>query len=212
MAAIGVLVLGESGTGKSTSIRGLPPEDTAIINVNGKRLPFRNAEKFKVMNSDNYPKIKNALMKAKANRIVIDDAQYLFVNEFMANINVKGYDKYNALAKNFWDLVESLKQLEDNKIVYFLAHTETNQFGEVKMKTVGKLMEGLITIEGLFGIVLRTVVKDKSYCFSTQNNGQDTVKTPLELFSDELIPNDLMFVDTKIRDYYGLTQNKQEGK
>ncbi|MDR1286281.1 MAG: ATP-binding protein [Treponema sp.] len=208
MAAIGVLVLGESGTGKSTSIRTLPPDDTAIINANGKRLPFKNADNFRVMNTDNYQKIKAALVKAKSKRIVIDDAQYLFVNEFMININVKGYDKYNNLARNFWELVESLKGLDDEKIVYFLSHTETDNLGNIKMKTVGKLMEGLITIEGLFGIVLRTIVKDGAYFFSTQNNGQDTVKTPCEMFTEQFIPNDLLFVDKSIRLYYNMKEAK----
>ena len=207
-----VLILGESGSGKSASMRNFKPGEIGIINVSGKPLPFRN--QLKTVNTDNYEAIvKNIIIAAKAKALVIDDAQYLMANEFMRTAKVTGYQKFTNLALNFWNLIQVvINNLPPDKIVYFLAHVERDANGNEKMKTIGKLLDEKITIEGLFTIVLKTVVQDRHYQFATQTNGQDTVKTPMGMFDDLLIENDLKMVDSTIREYYGISESNKEEK
>lgn len=206
-----VLILGESGSGKSASMRNFKPGEIGIINVSGKPLPFRN--QLKTVNTDNYEDIVKTIIAAKAKALVIDDAQYLMANEFMRTAKVTGYQKFTDLALNFWKLIQVvINNLPPDKIVYFLAHVERDANGNEKMKTIGKLLDEKITIEGLFTIVLKTVVQDRHYQFATQTNGQDTVKTPMGMFSDLLIENDLKMVDSTIREYYGISESNKEGK
>lgn len=201
-----VLIIGESGSGKSTSMRNFQPGELGIINVSRKPLPFRTS--LKCVNTDNYMQIDDTITKAKAKSLVIDDAQYLMANEFMRNAKVNGYQKFTDIALNFWALVQTVvNDLPDQKIVYFMAHTERDASGNEKMKTIGKMLDEKITIEGLFTIVMKTVVQDGRYMFSTQTNGQDTVKTPMGMFDQPLIDNDLRMVDMTIREYYGLPKN-----
>lgn len=201
-----VLIIGESGSGKSASMRNFQPGELGIINVSRKPLPFRTS--LKCVNTDNYMQIDDTITKAKAKSLVIDDAQYLMANEFMRNAKVNGYQKFTDIALNFWTLVQTVvNDLPDQKIVYFMAHTERDASGNEKMKTIGKMLDEKITIEGLFTIVMKTVVQDGRYMFSTQTNGQDTVKTPMGMFDQPLIDNDLRMVDMTIREYYGLTKN-----
>ena len=201
-----VLIIGESGSGKSTSMRNFQPGELGIINVSRKPLPFRTS--LKCVNTDNYMQIDDTITKAKAKSLVIDDAQYLMANEFMRNAKVNGYQKFTDIALNFWTLVQTVvNDLPDQKIVYFMAHTERDASGNEKMKTIGKMLDEKITIEGLFTIVMKTVVQDGRYMFSTQTNGQDTVKTPMGMFDQPLIDNDLRMVDMTIREYYGLPKN-----
>lgn len=201
-----VLIIGESGSGKSTSMRNFQPGELGIINVSRKPLPFRTS--LKCVNTDNYMQIDDTITKAKAKSLVIDDAQYLMANEFMRNAKVNGYQKFTDIALNFWTLVQTVvNDLPDQKIVYFMAHTERDASGNEKMKTIGKMLDEKITIEGLFTIVMKTVVQDGRYMFSTQTNGQDTVKTPMGMFDQPLINNDLRMVDMTIREYYGLPKN-----
>jgi hypothetical protein len=204
MSAIGVLILGESGTGKSTSIRNLDPNTTGIINVSGKRLPFKNSSVFKTTKPNNDQEIIKLLLSCKANKIIIDDWQHTIVDEFMAKIEQKGYDKFSKMAHNYWSVIKSLDQMANDKVVYFMSHIDRDQFGNEHAKTCGKLLEEKVTPEGYFLIVLKTVVQNGNYFFSTHNSGSDTVKSPLEMFSNDLIPNDLKFVDETIRNYYGL--------
>lgn len=201
-----VLIIGESGSGKSTSMRNFQPGELGIINVSRKPLPFRTS--LKCVNTDNYMQIDDTITKAKAKSLVIDDAQYLMANEFMRNAKVNGYQKFTDIALNFWTLVQTVvNDLPDQKIVYFMAHTERDASGNERMKTIGKMLDEKITIEGLFTIVMKTVVQDGRYMFSTQTNGQDTVKTPMGMFDQPLIDNDLRMVDMTIREYYGLPKN-----
>lgn len=201
-----VLIIGESGSGKSTSMRNFQPGELGIINVSRKPLPFRTS--LKCVNTDNYMQIDDTITRAKAKSLVIDDAQYLMANEFMRNAKVNGYQKFTDIALNFWTLVQTVvNDLPDRKIVYFMAHTERDASGNEKMKTIGKMLDEKITIEGLFTIVMKTVVQDGRYMFSTQTNGQDTVKTPMGMFDQPLIDNDLRMVDMTIREYYGLPKN-----
>ena len=206
-----VLILGESGSGKSASMRNFKPGEVGIINVSGKPLPFRN--NLKTVNTDSYEDIVKTIIAAKAKALVIDDAQYLMANEFMRTAKVTGYQKFTDLALNFWKLIQVvINNLPPDKIVYFLAHVERDANGNEKMKTIGKLLDEKITIEGLFTIVLKTVVQDRHYQFATQTNGQDTVKTPMGMFDDLLIENDLKMVDSTIREYYGISESNKEEK
>lgn len=198
--AIIVMVYGQSGTGKSTSLRNFKPEDVCIVNVSGKPLPFKN--KHKTFNTDDYMSIETAIKKAPAKSIVIDDATYLMTGEYMRTAKVTGYQKFTDLALNYYTLVKIAAALSDDKIVYFMGHSDIDNNGNEKFKTIGKLLDERITLEGMFTIVLKTVVTDGKYQFSTRNSGQDTVKTPMGMFSEPLIENDLAAVDKAIREYY----------
>ena len=201
--ALPVLILGESGTGKTTSLRNCTPDRFGIINVSKKPLPFRSA--LKPYNTDDYGKIVGALKLAKTPSIVIDDSQYLMVNAFMRRFKEQGYQKYSDIANAHWSLIDFIiNSLPENMIVYLLSHIERDQNGNEKAKTVGKMIDQYITLEGLFTIVLKTRVMDGKYTFQTHNSGYDTVKSPLGMFDADEIDNDLLLVDDAIRGYYNL--------
>lgn len=198
---IPVLILGESGSGKSASMRNFSEGEIGLINVAGKPLPFKS--KIKAFMSDDYMMIEDVIKRAKTKTIVIDDAQYLMANEFMRNANVTGYQKFTDIAKNFWALVQLvINELQDDSVVYFLGHIERDNNGNEKFKTIGKMLDEKITVEGMFTIVLKTQVQDGKYQFVTQTNGMDTVKSPLGMFSELYIDNDLKMVDQTVRNYY----------
>lgn len=199
---IGVLVLGESGTGKSTSLRNFKGEEVSIINVEGKPFPFKSSFT-RVVNTDRATDIINLVKATKSKRVVIDDAQYVMANEFMRRSGERGFDKFTEIGVNFFNVVDVVKSLPNDCVVYFLMHTEESTTGSVKAKTIGKMLDEKISLEGKFSIVLRTKVQDGKYFFSTQNNGFDTVKSPMGMFPP-LIENDLKKVDETIRTYYGL--------
>lgn len=214
--SIATLILGESGTGKSTSLRNLDPAHTLLIQSIPKPLPFKGLWKGikdggNIIVTDQSPAIINAMRKTSREIIVIDDFQYQMSNEFMRRVNDKetgnaAFAKYNEIARSAWDILNAASDLPCNKRVYILSHTQTDEAGRVKIKTIGKLLDEKITIEGLVSIVLRTSVVNGNYLFSTRNNGHDTTKTPMGLFDDELIENDLAIVDAAIFNYYGLQQ------
>jgi hypothetical protein len=198
--AIPVLILGESGTGKSASLRNFNPKDLKVINVANKPLPFKN--KFESVSTDDYRAIIKTLKMNDKKVAVIDDAQYLMANEFMRRATERGFDKFTEIAQNFWTLVNTVKDLPADQVVYFLAHIERDANGNEKIKTIGKLLDEKITVEGMFTIVLKTNVTDGVYSFITQNSGHDTVKSPIGMFPSIVIDNDLKYVDEKIRNYY----------
>ena len=202
--AIPVLILGQSGTGKSYSMKNFDENEVCLISVQKSLLPFR--KKFnEVKVTDKYAEISKAMESTKKKVIVIDDTQYLMANEFMRRATERGYDKFTEIAFNFWDLiVQEVNSLPTDTIVYLLCHTSTDENGVEKMKTIGKLVDEKITPEGLFTIVLKTAVSDGNYAFVTQNNGKDTVKRPEGMFDTYAIKNDLKYVDEKIRNYYEL--------
>lgn len=206
--AILCMLYGQSGTGKSTSLRNFQYEDVAVINVSGKPMPFRR--KLPIVSTDDYKKIIGGLRTIKTPSIVIDDATYLMVNAFMRNAKVQGYQKYTDMAFDFNSLIEAALKLPDDKIVYFIGHSNQSDDGREQFKTIGKMLDNYVTLEGKFTIVLKTVVKDGEYYFSTHNNGMDTVKSPMGMFEEELIPNDLKAVDDVIREYYSLTKENNE--
>lgn len=203
---IPVLILGESGSGKSASMRNFKAGEIGVINVSSKPLPFRTD--IKSFNSDNYMKIEEVLKKSSTKTMVIDDAQYLMANEFMRSAKITGYQKFTDIALNFWSLVQMVvKELPDDVVVYFMGHVERDGSGNEKFKTIGRMLDEKITIEGMFTIVLKTLVQDGKYMFTTQTSGFDTVKSPIGLFDQPTIENDLKFVDQQIREYYNITLN-----
>lgn len=205
--SIGVFILGNSGTGKTTSLRNFKSDEILYINVAKKPLPFRAAFA-ETVEGDSYVQIAKAINNTTKKTVVIDDCQYLMANEFMRRSSEKGYDKFTAIAKNFWTLVNtSNNDLAKDVIIYFLAHTDVSETGQEKMKTIGKMLDEKICVEGMVSIVLKTAVKDGRYTFTTQNNGHDTVKSPLGMFDSYEIDNDLKAVDTTIREYWGLNSD-----
>ena len=185
-------------------MRNFGADDLKVINVANKPLPFKN--KFESVATDDYRTIIKELKLNKKNVSVIDDAQYLMANEFMRRATERGYDKFTEIAQNFWNLVNCVKDLPADHIVYFMAHIERDQNGNEKIKTIGKLLDEKITVEGMFTIVLKTNVTDGQYSFLTQNSGHDTVKSPIGMFPSYAIDNDLKYVDDKIRNYYEIGQ------
>lgn len=200
--AILVMLFGQSGAGKSTSFRNFTNDEVAIINVSGKPMPFRS--ELKTLSSNDYSMIADWLPKIKQPSIIIDDATYLMVDQFMSNAQVKGYEKYTQMAYNFTMLIEFARKLPEDKVVYFVGHSDQADDGREHFKTIGKMIDNYVTLEGKFTVVLKAVVKDGHYYFQTHNNGYDTVKSPLGMFEEDLIENDLKAVDDVIREYWGI--------
>ena len=205
-----VLIIGESGTGKSSSLRNLDPEQTILIQIVAKPLPFkakgwarRSAEKpaGNVFHTDNAAEIVRLMKGTSKTIVVIDDFQYLMSNEYVRRTTEKGYDKFTDIAKNAHTVMTAATALRPDQRCYILAHSSSDE-GRTRIKTVGKMTDSLITPEGLFSIVLRTAIQDGKYYFATQNNGQDTTKSPIGMFSTPLIDNDLAAVDKSIVEYY----------
>ena len=199
------LILGKSGSGKSTALRNFVPSDVALIQVIKKPLPFPSAKLWaQTLVTDDHAKIIRAAQKTARKVIVIDDYQYVLANEFMRRSQEKGYEKFNDIGRHTWDVFDALLKLPDDVRVYILSHTEETDSGQIKMKTVGKMLDDKITLEGMVTIVLRALVQDGSHYFSTRNNGSDTTKAPMGMFGDDLIENDLAAVDAAICSYYDL--------
>lgn len=209
-----VLVMGESGTGKSTSLRNTNPDLVAVVNPVGKPLPFRGAKKFTTLDgvTESLKICKFMKEQAKAGKkiIVVDDFQYILSVPYMNRIKENGWDKWNDFGANYYEIIEVCKELPEDVIVYYMTHTETLENGVTTIKLIGKLLREKITIEGLFTIVLRTSVNEGKYYFLTQNSGHDTVKSPLGMFPDYSIDNDLQYVDDKIRNYYEFDSAKSD--
>lgn len=198
---IPVMILGESGSGKSTSMRNFDVGEVGIFNVASKPLPFR--KKLNKVDGATYGLIAKTLEKANLKRYVIDDSQYLMAFEMFDKAKIAGYNKFTDMALNFKGLIDLvIKHTPDDCIVYFLHHTQKTELG-IKAKTVGKMLDDQLTVEGLFSIVLRTKFESGKYKFVTQTDGTDTVKSPMDMFEKE-IENDLKFVDEKIREYWEL--------
>ena len=206
MKSVPVLVIGKSGTGKSASLRNFKKDEIAIANVLGKPLPFKSdIEAPKV---DDYKIILKAIEKTDKKVIVIDDAGYLLTNEFMKKSSIKGYDKYNEMANNFFELINGIKSIEGGKTVYLIMHEDIDEFGNVKPKTIGKLLDDKVNIQGMFTVCLRSMYENDKYIFRVKTNGQDCVKTPIGMFEEDEIENDLKLVDEKIREYYDLDKKE----
>lgn len=209
-----ILILGPSGSGKSTSLRNLDPARTLLIQALRKPLPFRSKEwrpynkadqTGSVITTDRPELIEGAMRKIVRDVTVIDDFQAVMTNEFMRRSDEKGYDKFNDIGRHIWDLLTAATSLEDHRRVYIMAHTSTDETGLTKMKSVGRMVDDKITPEGMVTICLRTAVRDGQYYFTTQTNGSDPVKSPISMFADQLIDNDIAAVDAAICDYYGFS-------
>lgn len=208
---IPVLILGESGSGKSASLRNFKKGDVGVMNVAGKPLPFKTdivpynvSKKAKEKNTDRYTLIKSVIKKSSVNAFVIDDSQYLMAFDSFDKAKETGYGKFTDMAVSFEKLIEfCINEIADDKTVYFLHHCETTDTGKQKAKTIGKMLDSQLTIEGLFAIVLFCVTDGQTHKFITQSDGTTTAKSPMEMFETE-IDNDLKFVDERIREYYNL--------
>ena len=204
-----VLIMGRSGSGKSASLRNFS-KDVFVVNVNKKPLPFRNNEHLKVYNSDEYLNIKAALKAAYEKNIktaVIDDAGYLLTSKFMAgHRQAKGnsqFDLYNEIADNFYNLIKFVAdELPEDMIVYVTMHEEMNDMGYSKPKTIGKLLDDKVCVEGMFTIVFHSMKLDGKYVFATNTDGLDVTKSPIGMFEETYIDNDLNKIDSIIREYY----------
>ena len=197
---IPVLILGESGSGKSTSLRNFEPTEISIFNVAGKPLPFR--KKLPKATISDYGKIMAGMQKSDKKSFAIDDSQYLLCFEMFSHAKETGYQKFTDMALNFYTLIKFvIDRLPDDVIVYFLHHTETDANGKLKAKTVGKMLDEKLTVEGLFSIVLLCQTDGTRHYFVTQSDGFTTAKSPMDMFDLE-IDNDLKFVDTRIREYF----------
>lgn len=201
---IGVLVLGASGSGKSASLRNCTADRFGIINVQGKPLPFKSP--IKTLNTDNYNTIYKALDQSKTPSVVIDDSQYLMAHEYMYRASEAGYTKYAEIGTHFFMLLEAIRKLPDDKIVYLMHHTDIDEAGREKAKTVGKMVDNYIIVEGCFAIVLKAIATADGYFFRTKTNGADSVKAPIGMFSAEQIDNDIVAVDDTIREFYDITK------
>lgn len=208
MNSVPVLLIGQSGSGKSTSLRNFKGEEVAVVNVLGKPLPFKSD--IKAGKCDDYATILKAIANTPKKTIVVDDANYLITNEFMNKASVKGYDKYNELANNFWNLINGIKNIEGGKTVYLIMHEDTDENGYVKPKTIGKLLDDKVNIQGMFTICIRSMFENGNYIFRLKTNGQDCVKTPYGMFEEDQMENDLKAFDKVVREYYEL--DKEETK
>lgn len=217
--AIPVLVMGRSGSGKTYSLKNFAPEEIGVISIEKARLPFKSKIKvarvpesfnqdiqnYAQLNLAKYSWIQTVIKSSKIKAIAIDDSQYLLANELFDRSKEKGYDKFTDMAANFRNLIHFVNRLpEEDKIVYFLHHSECDADGREKVKTIGKMLDEKLVIEGCFDIVL--------YCqdqkFYTQSNGLSTAKTPEGMFESNEIPNDLKAVDTAIREYYEFNEEE----
>ena len=207
--AVPVLLMGRSGSGKSASMRNMK-ETTFLVSVTKKPLPFKNNANLKVMYCDEYLKIKSALNACREKGVkvaVIDDAGYLMTSKFMAgHRQAKGnsqFDLYNEIADNYYSLIKFISdELPEDMIVYIVMHEEMNDMGYTKPKSIGKLLDDKVCIEGMFTIVLHALKLDGKYVFATNTDGLDVTKSPIGMFDQEYIDNDIQYVTEKIREYY----------
>ncbi len=216
-----IVVLGESGTGKSTSIRNLDHKETFIINVLSKPLPIRgytkkyNTENKNFFESDNYGEILKYLRAINTRRpdiktIVIDDFSFLMNNEFMRRCREKGYDKFTEMGSNMFDILETCKTFRPDLICFIMCHTEKDHAGIIKPKTVGKMTGDYVGIAERVSIVLHTQIVDMQYKFLTQNDGMHVAKSPMDMFPDLYIDNDLAAIRNTIDEYYDFELNEEK--
>ena len=208
MNSVPVLLIGASGSGKSTSLRNFKGEEVAVVNVLGKPLPFKSD--IKAGKCDDYATILKAIAKTEKKTIVIDDAGYLITNEFMNQASVKGFDKYNVMANNFFNFINAIKNMQGGKTVYIVMHEDSTEDGETKPKTIGKLLDDKVNLQGMFTICIRSMYDNGNYIFRLKTNGQDCVKTPFGMFESESMENDLKAFDKVVREYYELDKVEED--
>ena len=206
-----ILVLGESGSGKSSSLRNFEPGEIGILNVASKPLPFRKA--LPKIDKASYPIITRTLQKNTQKAYAVDDAQYLMTFSAFSRAKETGYGKFTDIALEYYNLIQTIiNDTTPDTLVYLLQHIDTTDDGRIKAKTVGKMLDNQLTVEGMFAIVLLARTDGQRHWFDTQSDGYTTVKTPMEMFAEREIDNDLKMVDTTIRDYYGFEPLKSKGE
>lgn len=202
-----VLIIGASGSGKSTSLRNFSENDVTIFNVANKMMPFK--KRLHVINNADYAVIGKELSKKDKKVYVIDDSQYLLAFEMFDRAKETGYGKFTDIALRFRNMLDFIiRQLPNDVTVYFLHHSEETESGKIKAKTIGKMLDNQLTVEGLFSVVLYCKIDGDKHIFETQSDGYTTAKSPMEMF-DRVIDNDLKAVDNTIREYYNLTEVTQ---
>lgn len=202
--SVKVLIIGESGSGKSASLRNFEENEVAIFNVSEKPLPFR--KKLPMLKTSDMKTIAQAIKQNDKNCYVVDDAGLAMTFYLFGKVNETGYGKFTSVAKDFYDMVQAVDNCSDDTIVYFMMHTDRSEDGtKIKAKTAGKMIDSQLTLESLFTIVLNCVTDGKTHKFVTQSDGVTTAKSPMEMFPLEM-DNDLKAVDTAIREYYGLAK------
>ena len=209
MKSIAVLLIGGSGTGKTCSFRNMPSNETAIINVTNKPLPYKDKGQ-KVVSTKDYTQIISAIKGTKKRALIIDDSGYLMSFENFDKANIKSYDKFTTMAQNYYKLIEAARDLDNEKICYIVMHEEVDEDGKLKPKAIGKMLNQQLCIEGLFTIVLRYKYENGQYLIQTKTDGSSVVKSPIDLFEENEVPNDLYEIDKKIRDYYGFKQLEEK--
>lgn len=198
-----VLVIGPPGSGKTFSIKGFSPDEVGVFSVRKGTLPFREGKNYKICKNADYGKILKVLSEPKLKSYVIDDSQYLMVNEFFRKANDTGYQKYTSIGKNFSDLLSFIAyQTPSDVIVYLLHHTQVDNVGTIKAKTVGQMIDSYLSLEGCVDVCLLAQTDGSNHYFITQSDGSNTAKSPQDMFEFK-IPNDLKVVDSAIREYYG---------
>ena len=213
--ATAVLIMGESGSGKSASLRNFAPNEISVFNVTNKPLPFKQGKtKIPTINNATYEDIANALAKPNKRAYVIDDAGYLLSFELFKRASEKGYDKFTDMAKNFFNMLEFINtKLPNDIIVYITMHTEDDsEMHKTKAKTIGKMIDQNLNLEGLFVIVLRAMQTEDGYKFITRDDRVSTAKSPIGMFENDTMDNDLKEVDKVIREYYDMKPLVDEKK
>lgn len=213
-----VMILGASGSGKSTSLRNFKRGECIVLNISGKRLPFKNSKKDGIevyslaglQDEVRYQKIRGCILEYqdRCKTFVIDDSQFLMAFELMNKVSDRGYDKFTQIAKNWSDLMNWIMfGCKDDVIVYFLHHVEYESTNNTyKAKTVGKMVDQYMSPESLCTVVLGAKNNEGKYVFQTHNGGNDTIKSPMGMFEQDEIDNDLKVVDKVIREYYGFDE------
>ncbi len=199
---VSVLILGHSGSGKSTSLRNFAPGEIGVFNVIGKPLPFRG--ELPKIDNPTYLQIDASLAKNKLRAYCIDDAGYLMQMENIERANEAGWGKYTDMQGKFAKLLKLANHADNDTITYFLMHPDYDANGRMKPKTIGKLLDEKLDVAGMFPIVLIAERTDAGYCFITQTDGSTPAKSPMGMFEDERIDNDLKLVDTAIREYWDM--------
>ena len=207
---IPILIIGKSGSGKSTSLRNLKKEEYSLVNVLNKDLPFRNGRNIKGLSTKDYELVKEFIKKTPKDIVVIDDFGYIMTDKFVKKATETGYTKFSVMAQEFYNFIEFIKQLDGDKRVYLMMHEEKSETGDIAPKTCGKMLDNQICVEGLFSILLRCVFDGKEHKFKTATDGLDVCKTPIDMFESEYIDNDLKLVDEKIREYYELDKKEEK--
>lgn len=197
-----VMVLGKSGSGKSTSLRNFEADEIGIFNVAGKPLPFR--KRLPKADRCGYRDIAATLAKNDLRAYAVDDSTYLMQFDNFARANDSGYQKFTDIAVSFERLLEAAMATDENTVVYFLHHPDEDERGNVRPKSVGKMLNEKLCIEGLFPIVIGCEVRDGKHVFSVEPDERGIAKAPMGMFEKDVFENDLKAVDAAIRDYWQL--------